>query len=103
MKSGGKVQHDAAATAAERQRNGVAPQSGGGFWPSRFAPARGLAADLAVTLPLPLCRGVWPLIRPGAFFYAGASAGKGRCNGDTAGTDGFQNILLMRKLPENER
>jgi len=41
VKSGGKAQHDAAATAAERQRNGVAPQSGGDLWPSRFAPATG--------------------------------------------------------------
>ncbi|MBZ6388811.1 hypothetical protein, partial [Pantoea piersonii] len=39
VKPGGKAQHDAAATAAERQRNGVAPQSDGGFRPSRFAPA----------------------------------------------------------------
>ncbi|RPD95885.1 hypothetical protein BBB56_19775, partial [Candidatus Pantoea deserta] len=41
-------QYDAAATAAERQRNGVAPQSVGGFWPSRFAPAGGLAAAPAL-------------------------------------------------------
>ncbi|MBZ6410790.1 MAG: hypothetical protein LBE96_23410, partial [Kalamiella piersonii] len=45
VKPGGKAQHDAAATAAERQRNGVAPQSDGGFRPSRFAatPAGGAA------------------------------------------------------------
>lgn len=48
--SGGKEQHDAAATAAERQRNGVAPQSGGGSVPTRFAPAHGLAAGPAVAL-----------------------------------------------------
>jgi len=51
VKPGGKAQHDAAATAAERQRNGVAPQSDGGFRPSRFAPAHGLAAGPAVALP----------------------------------------------------
>jgi len=51
VKCGGKSQHDAAATAAERQRNGVAPQSGGRFRPARFAPAHGLAAG-PVVVPL---------------------------------------------------
>jgi len=58
VKPGGKVQHDAPATAAERQRNGVAPQSGGGLMPARFAPAHGLAACQAVALPLFLSFGV---------------------------------------------
>jgi len=74
VKPGGKAQHDAAATAAERQRNGVAPQSGGEFRPSRFAPARGLAEGPAVILPLSLCCGVWPLLGLQAVFNAGTGA-----------------------------
>lgn len=102
VKSGGKAQHDAAATAAEWQRNGVAPQSDGGFRPSRFAPACGLAA--APALPC-MC-----LVRvlcgtAGSSSAGGLPAHARRANTDEnekGGLKGFQDILLMRQLPENE-
>ena len=102
----GKAQHDAAATAAERQRNGVAPQSDGGLWPSRFAPALGLAAAPALPCRVCVLVCVFSAVLAGCCSAVTVPAHAPRMQADgneKSGVTEFQNKFLMRQLPENEQ
>jgi len=106
VNDGKKAQHDAAATTAERQRNGVAPQSDGGFWPSRFAPALGLAAAPALPCGVCVLVCVFSVVLDDCCSAVTMPAHAPRARADVnekSGVKEFQNKFLMQQLPENEQ